>query len=580
MKLPKFLRSNAVSKFIGGQPMRLPRLKPYVPKPDDPTIFWFNSERKDIVREVVDRITARHTVDRRRMELALNDAAFHETRRLESQKDAEAAESLGYWRGLMRRIARMSDDEKRDALRDIVSRMGHDVAGNFDPRVYAFSKHAVPRLLTGVMRPSSLPEVMPSGESETVIERLLRVEGEVELLRRLEKKGTLVYVPTHSSNLDSIVLGRALEVGHLSPVIYGAGKNLFTNPIISFFMHNLGAYRVDRRVQASLYKEVLKQYSQVMIERGYHSLFFPGGTRSRSNLLETKLKLGLAGSAVNAFANNRVNGVDRDVWFVPTTINYELVLEAETLIEDWLKAEGKARYIIDDDEFSRVDRWVAFFRKIMGLEAACVIRFGTPVDCFGNPVDGEGRSLAPSGGTIDPGSYVLRQGKPVFDPARDAAYTKDLGDSLVRRFREETVLMATNLVAHVLWRRVVMATPGLDLFARLRVRGEVSLPREELEREVGALRDKLVQMESQGLTRVNTSLHDDTPAELVARALEVWNGYHTRSPTTDLGEDIAADDPSMLLYYQNRLAPLAPDVVTEEAHVEAAREIGVVGAIR
>ena len=30
-----------------------------------------------------------------------------------------------------------------------------------------------------------------------------------------------------------------------------------------------------------------------MVERGYHSLFFPGGTRSRSGLIEQRLKLGL-----------------------------------------------------------------------------------------------------------------------------------------------------------------------------------------------------------------------------------------------------------------------------------------------
>ncbi len=323
------------------------------------------------------------------------------------------------WRGRSRRVARKTDDEKREDVLKIERRYSEDVEGNFDPWVYEMSTHAVPRLLTGIMRPSELPKALQPGEN--VIDKLLHVEGDVGRLRRLQRDSTLVYVPTHSSNLDSIVLGRALEVSGLSPCIYGAGKNLFTNPIISFFMHNLGAYRVDRRVTASVYKEVLKQYSQVMIERGYHSLFFPGGTRSRSNLLETHLKLGLAGSAVNAFCNNRVHGVDRDVWFVPTTINYELVLEAQTLIEDWLKSEGKARYIIDDDEFSRVDRWVAFFRKVMGLEAACVIRFGTPVDPFGNPVDDDGRSVAPSGQTIDPGSYVLRAGKPVFDADRDAA---------------------------------------------------------------------------------------------------------------------------------------------------------------
>ncbi|MCA9612001.1 MAG: 1-acyl-sn-glycerol-3-phosphate acyltransferase, partial [Myxococcales bacterium] len=358
------------------------------------------------------------------------------------------------------------------------------------------------------------------------------------------------------------------------------GKNLFTNPFLSFFMHNLGAYRVDRRVSAAVYKEVLKTFSQVMIERGYHSLFFPGGTRSRSNLIESHLKLGLAGSAVSAFANNRVHGVDRNVYFVPATINYELVLEGETLVEDWLKEEGKARYIIEDDEFSRLDRWVTFFRKIVGMQAACIIRFGAPLDCFGNPVDDEGHSTTPGGRSIDPGTYVERRGKPVNDGARDAAYTRELSDVLVDRYRQETVLMATSLVAHVLFRRLVRETPGLDLFARLRVRGEITMPREELVAEVGALRDRLLELQAQNVVRINDAIATLDPRILVDRALAVWNGYHTRVAAKVLGADVTAEDPTLLLYYQNRLVPFATRVVTCAEDEAAAAEIARIGGRR
>ena len=573
-------------ELLSEYPLRLPRLRPYVPSPDDPAIFWFNSERKDIVREVVDRVVRGHGggggpgADGRRLELMLNDTALNEVRRLERQRDSEAKEQLPFYRSLTRRIARMSDGEKREAARTIVQRYARDVAGNFDPRVYNLAKHAVPRLLTGVMRPSSLPEeLLPTGGG-SIMERLLRIEGDLERLSALQRIGTLVYVPTHSSNLDSIVLGRALEVAGLSPVIYGAGKNLFTNPIISFFMHNLGAYRVDRRISARVYKEVLKTYSQVMIERGYHSLFFPGGTRSRSNLIESHLKLGLAGSAVRAFANNRVHGVDRNVFFVPTTINYELVLEGETLVEDWLKEEGRARYIIEDDEFSQLDRWIAFFRKLVGLEAACIIRFGAPLDPFGNPVDQAGRSVAPGGRTIDPGTYVMKGGRPVNDAARDAAYTRELGEVLVERYRRETVVMATAVVAHVLYRHLVAETPGLDVFARLRLRGEVAVPREALLAEVGATRERLGELEREGRLHLSEGLRRASPAEVVERALAVWNGYHARIAARDLGDRITAEDPTLLLYYQNRLVPFATELVTDAAHAEAAREIHTIGAVR
>ena len=414
------------------RPMRLPRLKPYVPEPDDPAIFWFNSERDDIIREVVRRIAERYGKDRATLEYTLNDVALHETGRLEKQRDEEARAELGHWRGLLRRIARMSDDEKRAALRAITEQMARDVAGNFDPRVYKFATVVAPQILTGVMRPVAIAkEVATAGFGTRALDELLTIEGDVELLKRLEKLGTLVYVPTHASNLDSIALGYALMRSELAPVVYGAGKNLFTNPIISFFMHNLGAYRVDRRVRASLYKDVLKTYAGVMVERGYHSLFFPGGTRSRSGMVERHLKLGLAGSAVEAFARNQVFGIDRPVFFVPTTINYALVMEAESLIEDHLKEAGQARYIIEDDEFSRIDRWVSFFRKLVGTDGACVIRFGRPMDPFGNPIDDSGASVAPGGKAVDPSTYVQRHGAPSIDPKRDAAYTRERGDTLL-----------------------------------------------------------------------------------------------------------------------------------------------------
>ncbi len=218
------------------------------------------------------------------------------------------------------------------------------------------------------------------------------VEGPIAKLRALVQRGTAVYVPTHLSNMDSIVFGYALERAGLPPATYGAGKNLFTNPVLSFFMHNLGAYRVDRRIRHSLYKDVLKTYSCVLLERGYHSLFFPGGTRSRSGGIERHLKLGLVGSAVEAYARTLQAGKERRIFFVPATINYLVTLEAETLIADFLSESGKGRFLIEDDESSRVGRVASFAKKLLGMAGAVVIRFGEPIDLFGNKVDDEGVS--------------------------------------------------------------------------------------------------------------------------------------------------------------------------------------------
>ena len=159
-------------------------------------------------------------------------------------------------------------------------------------------------------------------------------------------------VPHHVSNLDSLVLGFAVYRLGLPPLIYGAGLNLFSNPLISYFMHNLGAYTVDRRKTCPLYKQVLKEYDSDLGIR-LRQLVLPWGTRSRSGAIERYLKLGLAGTGLQAFINNVKRQKDRSkIFFVPTTLSFQLVLEAETLIDDFLKEVGKSRYIISDDEFS------------------------------------------------------------------------------------------------------------------------------------------------------------------------------------------------------------------------------------
>ncbi len=567
-----------LKRFLSERPLRLPHLRPYVPRPSDPSIFWFNSERDDIVADVVNRICTSHEDDRSRLEMALNDAAFHEIRRLEKQRDDEARDRLGYWRSMIRRIGKMDDSEQRRVLHTIVTNMTRDVAGNFDPRVYRFARRAVPRLIGGVMEPRRLTQDLMAPAPQA-LDRVLKAQGDIEHLRDLQNRGTLVFVPTHSSNLDSIVLAQALDSAGLPPVIYGAGKNLFTNPIISFFMHNLGAYRVDRRIRVSLYKQVLKLYSQVMIERGYHSLFFPGGTRSRSGMIESRLKLGLLGAAMEAFTTNEVRRVDRPVWFVPTTINYALVLEAETLIKDWLTEEGQARYIIEDDEFSRIDRWFAFFRKVVSMRGACIVRFGEPIDPFGNRLDGAGHSTTPAGRVIDAGGYVEHRGKPVCDSVRDAAYTRELGEVLAERYEKETVLMSTQVVAHVLFRNLVQATPGMDLFARLRLRGEVRLDRETVCQQLADTRDRLHALEAKGRVRMSEVVKEETPAALLERALGLWNGYHDSTAASLDGDLVVLRDPSLLLYYQNRLVPFAEDIAPPD-QLEAACDISALGALQ
>jgi glycerol-3-phosphate O-acyltransferase len=67
------------------------------------------------------------------------------------------------------------------------------------------------------------------------------------------------------------------------------------------------------------------------------------------------------------------------------------------------------------------------------------------------------------------------------------------------------------------------------------------------------------------------------PAEqLLDRATKTWDGYHTRAVTRQDGNDVVAEDPSILLYYQNRMLDYAEAIAGEE-DLAAAREIAVMG---
>ncbi len=510
-------------------------------------IFGFNAARSSIVEEVVHRITTQT----RDPLLVLNEAAYLETRRLHRSQGPELAE----WRYLASHLGRMNDGELREKLKFYAERYAWDVAGNFDGRVYKFASKAMAPLLGALMSPKSTLRHIGQSFDLTALDGRILVQGPREHIRKLSEIGTIIFTPTHLSNLDSVVFGFAIERAGLPPAVYGAGKNLFTNPVLSYFMHNLGAYRVDRRLRHSLYKDVLKTYSTVMLEKGYHSLFFPGGTRSRSGGVERKLKLGLAGTGIEAFVRTTVKGRSQPIFFVPATINYLLTLEAETLIDDFLQEEGKARYIIEDDESTRVSRVASFMNKLLGLDGACVIRFSRPLDCFGNYVDDEGRSHDNRGRIVDATKYVVgRDGKPAMDAVRDAEYTRELGDRIVDSFKRDTVVMGTHIVAACAFERLRRAVGKADLFAVLRHRDDVAVSRAELAEDVDVMLARVSVLEEQGEIAVAPNLKGKRGDAIVADALRAFAGYHTQEVLAPRGSELVLRDTRLLFYYQNRLA--------------------------
>lgn len=516
----------------------------------------FNSDRERLLAEVERRVVGRRIADAKRggyfsLDYILNDVAFSEIKRLEAGRGS--ADALDRWKDLSRRLLAMGPEDKEQELRQLVRHYGRDVVGNFDPRVYRFATEVGPSLIGMLFSPlTTLREGVAALSS---LDQRIVPDGAIELARTCAGRGTLIVTPTHSSNMDSPVIGIGLMRAGLPPTTYGAGKNLFTNPFISFFMRNLGAYRVDRRLRFELYKDVLKEYSTVLLEHGYHSLFFPGGTRCRSNIVENHVKLGLLGTAVTAYKNLvREGRAHQRLYIVPVTINYRLVLEAETLIDDYLAETGKSRFIITDDEFSRVHRLVEFFRKILANEGSVVVRLGRPFDPFGNDITDSGDSIDRAGRPVDPASFVRgADGEVCDDDQRDAEYTRELGRRLTSSYPRLTVFHPTHLLARALYDEVARRAGTRDVYRLLRMSpAQLAVPKPDVVTAVGRLRARIAATPAWGAEHPQFLAQTDDAK--VADAVKGLSTFHTRRIVDDRGDALRVSDVKLLYYYMNRTA--------------------------
>lgn len=476
------------------------------------------------------------------------DAVYMERRRLQTDRDDATPE----YEQRLEAAARASQQGRaaqERALLDLVGVYAAEIHNRFSEKTYSFATRVLPGALTRLLTAAQPTQLLGADFDPT--SRIV-VQGPVDTLKVLAKTHTLVLTPTHLSNLDSPLIGYALHKVGLPPCIYGAGLNLFTNPAMSFFMSRLGAYTVDRRKKLRLYKDVLKDYSVESIGRGAHSLFFPGGTRSRAGTLETDLKKGLLGTAITAWQDGlEGRRASPEILVVPCTLSFALVLEAETLIEDALAATGKARYIISDDEFSEARTVASFARRVLNLDASTYVRFGAPLDLLGNPVDAEGHSLDPAGERIDRRAYITdRSGTVIRDAQRDRVYTARLSRQISAAYFRDNIALPTHIAGFVAWNLLSSSHPRLDVYHRVLLgREDCWLTRAAMLRGIEQVLSGIQRLQQAG--RIQSALPGGAEAVLT-EALARFRGYH-KIPALSASGDRIQVGPKLALYYSNRL---------------------------
>jgi glycerol-3-phosphate O-acyltransferase len=477
----------------------------------------------------------------------LEDTIFHEHHRFEASGGSDDEKRL------IDRATKAVLDGHRHVMEAsgeaIVRAYGLEIYRPFSSTAFKLATRVLPGALTRLVTATNPPRLLTGDFSPA---RRLKVQGAVDHVLSLSKLGTVLLLPTHLSNLDSPLLGMALHMAGLPPFTYGAGLNLFSNPVMDFWLSRLGAYTVDRRKRNQLYKNTLKDYSIEVLRRRCHQIFFPGGTRSRSGLVEKTLKKGLLGTGLAAWQEGlRDNAPNPDVFVVPCTISMHLVLEAETLVDDAMARNGRSRFIIDDDEFSRPRDVVSFTRQVLNLDESVFVTLSDPLDVIGNPVDPEGRTLDPNGNTVDRRAYVQDQaGELRADAQRDRVYTQRVAERVVQAFHRDNVVLSTHVAAFSTWQVFASRHPTRDPYRLVRVDPQRRMvPRSEVLQRIEYVLARVKKLTEQGRLRHTLPA---TPEHLLDQAIKHFAGFHSRRALSNVDRFLQLD-PRLVYYYRNRL---------------------------
>lgn len=330
----------------------------------------------------------------------------------------------------------------------------------------------------------------------------------LDKLKQVAPGYEVVYVPSHRSHMDYLLLSYLLYTQGIVPPHIAAGINL-NLPVIGTLLRKGGAFFLRRSFRGNaLYSAVFSEYVAQLVAGGYSIEYFIEGGRSRTGRL-LQPKGGMLAMTIRAYLRQPV----RPVLFQPVYVGYEKLMEGNSYLDE---LSGKPK----DKE--------SVWQLLMGIPRVLRQNYGQVVVNFGEPIT-LAEILAEQAPEWD--------GKPVGEDEKPqwlAGATDTLADRIQININRAADVNPINLLALAVLSTPKHAMGEADLLAQI------------------ALSKKLL-AEVPYSDRITVTPH--TPEQIVAHGEEIGVLARTAHPLGDVLH-VDGDTAVLLSYFRNNVLHL------------------------
>ena len=322
----------------------------------------------------------------------------------------------------------MNSDRVKNVIRDIVVNRSTNMS---DSEFQAYLTKVAAKNCDFILSTYDLKWIRLTGliihsALKKIYEKIVVDEKALEKIRQYDSKknGPLIFMPTHRSYLDFILVSYIFYTFSVQCPHIVAAEDFLNIALVHHMLRGSGALFIRRKKveYMEIYWAVLYEYIQFLLLDECWLEFFIEGTRSRYGKTLAP-KLGILNVVCDTVYDNKLN----DVNILPITMSYERVIEGEAFPFELLGEEKKKESL----------------GRLVGALNILTMNFGRVYIEFCDPISLKKYT----------GDYLHNnpQAKDPYKNAKDREpIVQSLGYEVVHRLNENLMIMPTSIVASLL----------------------------------------------------------------------------------------------------------------------------------